>query len=450
MIELKPGVFIGSLSQLVIEKLWAKITKELKSGGAFLITPTNNEQNFEITYSGKLQRSIVDFDGIKLVKFPIKSSKKYQHTFTSPIKPTRSTSTSTPTSTSTSTPTSMSNQYHPNHSTDSTTPSVPIDSLSTLTNTFTSRPNTYSPHINQNSIDPSHNTINSTTPQSQLSQPAQHTLPSQPSLTLQPPTLTHNLKSSLTPPNFVIRLAKSSFINKSFSLSYSGISTYPHIPSNQIWNKYFSKDIDLFAKSLLSISSSIPHSKLVSSNLLNSTISSIDIETPDSIPLAYQGQICIIGISSLTFPPEPSSKPTYSLLQIFDLSEPPFRPNLTLQLSLPTISHSSPLIVFNQKFDISIIQSVISKFNLNLHLPTPIIDLKNDFINLIELENFLYSKLFIKRYTTNKNKYPEYYKIFRENPNNLEYNQLEPIGTYNAIDTLSPMIAHILIKYMEN
>ncbi|MHA1269858.1 MAG: type I-E CRISPR-associated endoribonuclease Cas2e [Candidatus Helarchaeota archaeon] len=358
LVEIRPGIFVGSLSALVIDTLWSKISKNIKSGGAFLITPTNNEQHFKIQYTGNTKRSIIEFDGLQLIKFPLPE----------PCEPSKPTS-------------------------------------------------TILPH--------------------------QHT-------TQTPPSLHHsNISNMNLPPNFIVRTLHSHFDNNSYSFSYSGISSFPYIQYPNIWLKQYFTDIELFANSLLNLFTYIPPSKLESSNLLNSSITSIDIETTNSIQLAFQGQVCIVCIASLNFHSPTSTHPTLYISQILDLSPPPFRPNLLLQILRHYLVNPNSLIVFNKDFDIKILRSIISKFNLKFPIPSSVIDLHDHFFNLIELENYLYSKLFIKRYSTNKKNYSDYYKSFIGKQDRPETKKIEPIGTYNIIDTLSPLIAYILLNFAE-
>lgn len=67
MIETKPGVFVGSMSEIVREKLWDKIKND-EMQGALLIHSSNNEQGYVIEMWGEPTRSLVDLDGIQLIK----------------------------------------------------------------------------------------------------------------------------------------------------------------------------------------------------------------------------------------------------------------------------------------------------------------------------------------------------------------------------------------------
>ena len=67
MIETKPGVFVGSLNALVRDKLWDMIPDHAPKG-ALMIYSCNNEQGFTIEMYGDPTRSVVDLDGIHLIK----------------------------------------------------------------------------------------------------------------------------------------------------------------------------------------------------------------------------------------------------------------------------------------------------------------------------------------------------------------------------------------------
>lgn len=68
MIEPKSGIFVGKISALVRDKLWDKACKNLKKGGCILIYPTNNEQGYSIQTFGETTRSVINFDGLNLIK----------------------------------------------------------------------------------------------------------------------------------------------------------------------------------------------------------------------------------------------------------------------------------------------------------------------------------------------------------------------------------------------
>ena len=67
MLELKAGVFVGKLSALVRDKLWEKCITKCTKGGIYQVYKMNNEQGFEIRLYGDCSRSVLDFDGLKLI-----------------------------------------------------------------------------------------------------------------------------------------------------------------------------------------------------------------------------------------------------------------------------------------------------------------------------------------------------------------------------------------------
>lgn len=70
MLELKPGVFVGSPSALVRDKLWDKVRREAEDGGCILVHSSNTEQGFDIRFWGDCGRELVDSDGLLLVRVP--------------------------------------------------------------------------------------------------------------------------------------------------------------------------------------------------------------------------------------------------------------------------------------------------------------------------------------------------------------------------------------------
>ena len=70
MIEPKTGVFVGTLSALVRDKLWEKVTRETVEGGAVILFSAANEQGFAIRTCGETQREVIDCEGLLLVRMP--------------------------------------------------------------------------------------------------------------------------------------------------------------------------------------------------------------------------------------------------------------------------------------------------------------------------------------------------------------------------------------------
>ncbi len=68
LLEPKPGVFVGKVSAKVRELLWDKVCEDIKMNGALLIYSFPNEQGYFIEMHGDLKRSVVDIEGIQLIK----------------------------------------------------------------------------------------------------------------------------------------------------------------------------------------------------------------------------------------------------------------------------------------------------------------------------------------------------------------------------------------------
>ncbi len=67
LLELKAGVFLGTVSATVRTLLWEKIKEECRSGGAILVYSYPNEQGFVLEMWGDPRRKVVDLDGISLI-----------------------------------------------------------------------------------------------------------------------------------------------------------------------------------------------------------------------------------------------------------------------------------------------------------------------------------------------------------------------------------------------
>lgn len=70
MLEPKAGVFIGTLSAMVRERLWQKVCEGMRGGAGMLVYTTDNEQGFAIRYWGDTTKRVVDFEGLSVVQTP--------------------------------------------------------------------------------------------------------------------------------------------------------------------------------------------------------------------------------------------------------------------------------------------------------------------------------------------------------------------------------------------
>ena len=68
LFEIKPGVFTGRVSALVRDELWALIEQKRGSGSAVMIYPQRNEQGFDARVLGTPSRSLIDIEGVLLVR----------------------------------------------------------------------------------------------------------------------------------------------------------------------------------------------------------------------------------------------------------------------------------------------------------------------------------------------------------------------------------------------
>ena len=68
LLEIKAGVFLGTISAAVRERLWALVQKRSEGGDCLIAYSANNEQGFCMEIWGNPRRTIVDFDGLQLIK----------------------------------------------------------------------------------------------------------------------------------------------------------------------------------------------------------------------------------------------------------------------------------------------------------------------------------------------------------------------------------------------
>ncbi len=72
LMEIKAGVFIGRVSAIVRESLWERCKAGLRDGGCLLIHNAQTEQGFTVRSAGNLSRELIDYDGLFLLRRPIK------------------------------------------------------------------------------------------------------------------------------------------------------------------------------------------------------------------------------------------------------------------------------------------------------------------------------------------------------------------------------------------
>jgi len=67
-LEVHPGVFVGSPSGLVRDKVWERVCRAARQGGCVLLHNDESEQGFAIRTWGPTRRAIDDYDGLKLIR----------------------------------------------------------------------------------------------------------------------------------------------------------------------------------------------------------------------------------------------------------------------------------------------------------------------------------------------------------------------------------------------
>ncbi len=74
LIEPHAGVFVGHVNARVRDKLWDKCCQARRAGGVVQAWSTNTEQRFMIRTAGETRRTVVDFDGLQLIRIPLKDT----------------------------------------------------------------------------------------------------------------------------------------------------------------------------------------------------------------------------------------------------------------------------------------------------------------------------------------------------------------------------------------
>lgn len=70
LLEPRAGVFVGTVSALVREKLWDRTCRKMRDGAGMLIYTTNTEQGFALRTWGDPSRVVEDFEGLSLIRIP--------------------------------------------------------------------------------------------------------------------------------------------------------------------------------------------------------------------------------------------------------------------------------------------------------------------------------------------------------------------------------------------
>lgn len=68
LLEPKTGVFVGSVSAMVRDRLWDMVCERAGDGGCILIHGAANEQGFKLVTHGLPSRTVEDFEGLYLIR----------------------------------------------------------------------------------------------------------------------------------------------------------------------------------------------------------------------------------------------------------------------------------------------------------------------------------------------------------------------------------------------
>lgn len=362
MLEIKSGIFVGTLSALVREKLWDKACEKIMDGGAFLIHPMNNEQKFGIQTHGNTDRTIVDLDGIKLIRIPIKKRSRVKKF-----------------------------------------PKEKIIERITREDSSDLKKDVIEDFL---SISPG---------------------------------FSHSSKE-IFPKNFIWRMLKIKNYNTHIDFNYQGLSTYSEVIYTDIWQDEWKSDLEIISNKIIKL---IRDTKGLKDKISGKNIISIDIETTDYLPKAYEGFVNIIGIACLSLKSN-AKEPELVIHQIFNITRKKDLAFHLLNLLKTEISRADSCVVFNKEFDLKILNKIIKENELKISFPDDIIDLNEKFSKLIDLEIELESQTGFHRKQTDKSKFSDYYKLFKGIGRKGINKKLEPIGSYNLIDTLTPLLYYLL------
>ena len=81
LIEPHTGVFVGHVNAMVRDRLWDKCCEAKRTGGIVQVWSTNTEQRFQMRMAGATKRTVVDFDGLLLIRVPsdVSRPKAFSH-----------------------------------------------------------------------------------------------------------------------------------------------------------------------------------------------------------------------------------------------------------------------------------------------------------------------------------------------------------------------------------
>jgi CRISPR-associated protein Cas2 len=238
------------------------------------------------------------------------------------------------------------------------------------------------------------------------------------------------------PPGFVERSIMASTREGNVTIDISAESNARDHPKERAWQPKWMDDMTNACKSIMNDAIS----PAIDKHFHGTRVACVDIETTNYLPKAFQGFVNIICIAIIDFH---GISPTLHVHQAFNTTRDRDLVPRLVDRALQHADNIDTLLVFNKNFDIKILQSLIDQHGINRELPRNIIDLMERFRSLEMLEKELFRLNGFKRVQTQKGKYDEYYQIFKGNGSNA--GNIEPIGSYNMIDALTPLMYYLLI-----
>jgi CRISPR-associated protein Cas2 len=70
LLELRAGVFAGTLSGRVRDRLWERACAGMAGGAGMMIYTADTEQGFAVRFWGATDRLVVDYEGLTLIQVP--------------------------------------------------------------------------------------------------------------------------------------------------------------------------------------------------------------------------------------------------------------------------------------------------------------------------------------------------------------------------------------------
>mgnify|MGYP000865831946 CR=1 FL=1 len=425
MLELRAGVFIGTLSTLVGQKLWGLIQSKIKEGGAIWIRATNTEQRFQMTLSGNYNRILRNFEGLYLITIPERElTHSNSHEENSIISEENIEGDEINEA-------NLLPDITQDFEEQSTLPIISDSQIIKDTQTIKAENKPQTNPLNNKKANSTANLNANSTVKSKANYGKNI------AITQKPTWDTEGL-----PDNFIYRYVNYLMPNSQFQSQYIAKSSYYEFEPNKVWDINRVNDLEHTAQLILKQAESITQ-KLQADHLLK--IACVDIETTNFIKKAYEGFVNIVGLSILIINPLNTEENALSMHQTFNMLRKRSEAPKLLTLMEKEFKDIDLLLVFNQDFDIKILNQIIAEFQINMKFPPQILDLKNFYPSLHNLESNLARLLPFKREHSQKGVYEEYYAKFKGEGKNGINKQIEPIGVYNIMDCLSPLLMFLLL-----